>query len=431
MLHDRDNTETFDPGKFYSDSAYTTPAESYTDKQRQRKNILMAMLAGACIMAAAASFIYLFFFYNVVIGPAAAVAKEGTVPNELGIGADAEDFRPVSDVEMLAEDGMYAPPPGPEAGAILNVSESGEAEEIQSTENIYRKCAPSVVSVSVANADFTRFIVGSGIVMSEDGYIVTNTHIVSGAGYINVKLYGGTEYPAYLVGEDPASGLAVIKIEAENLVAAEFGNFEDMTVGENVVSIGNPVEGSFSITDGVISSRCGIIKYGGFPVTVFQTSANCGSGSSGGPIINKYGQVIGIINTDMAEGYGLENLSFAVPVNDIKPIVDELLEHGYVAGRPALGLELIDVPLSAAAYYGVPIGIFVEKVYPESDAKTQGICRGDIIISINGVKISSKDDLNEVKNELSVGDTVSLGIIRKLDKFAVDVVLTDSAEFHK
>lgn len=428
MPKDFENAEIFDPGKFYSDSAYTTPAEPYSRNNNSRKNILLAMLVGACIMLAAASFVYLFFFYNVVVGP----AKSGS-DNISGFSDDIASgaFDPASYIEKLPQGAMYAPPPGPESGTVLNVNDGSIVGERQTTENIYRECAPSVVSISATNSDFTRFVLGSGIIISEDGYIVTNTHIVSAAGYINVKLYGGGEYPAYLVGEDEASGIAVIKVEAENLVPAKFGSFEDTAVGEDVVSIGNPVEGSFSIIDGVISSGCGKIKYGGYPVTVFQTSAQSGSGSSGGPIINKYGQVIGILNTDMAAEHDLGNLSFAVPVSDVKPVVDELLEHGFVAGRPALGLELIDIPLSAAVYYGMPHGIFVEKIYSESSAGDNGICRGDIIVSINGVKISSGDDLNEVKNELSVGDVVSLGVIRKLDKLTVDVVLIDSAELRK
>jgi len=287
------------------------------------------------------------------------------------------------------------------------------------------------VSISSTNADFTRFVLGSGIIMNKDGYIITNTHLVDNSGYINVKIYGGGEYPAYLVGEDEASGIAVIKIEAENLVPAEFGDFSETEVGSNVVSIGNPVEGSFAITDGVISSLCGTIKYGGFPVTVFQTNAQSGSGSSGAPVINEFGQVVGIINTDMSAVYELENLSFAVPISVAKPVIDELMDHGYVAGRPALGLELIDIPLSVSAYYGMPVGIFVERVYEQSNAKAAGIIHGDIIVSINGIKISGMDELNEVKNGLKVGDKVTLGVVRNLEIHNIEVVLIDSAQMNE
>ncbi|MDD6189561.1 MAG: S1C family serine protease [Clostridiales bacterium] len=423
----KNDVERFDPGRYYSDSAYTTPAESKKEKRHQRKSVLLAMLAGACIMATVASFVYMFFFYNVVFSPSAASDGETVSTNQTNSGGASPDF------DIGAENqngGMYITPPGTEGGHVLTVNDKYDEKEALSFKSIYRKCAPSVVSISVSNADFTKFVLGSGIIMSEDGYIVTNTHIVNNAGYINVKLYGGGEYPAYLVGADDASGIAVIKIETENLLPAEFGDSKDIEVGESVVSIGNPVEGSFSMTDGVISSLCGKIKYGGYRVTVFQTSAQSGSGSSGGPVINEFGQVVGIINTDMAANYDLENLSFAVPISDAKPIVDELLAHGYVAGRPALGLQLIDIPLSASAYYGMPVGVFVEKVYTNSDAYAQGIARGDIIVSINGVNISSTDELNEVKNELEVGDTVVLGVYRKRELYSVEVVLVDSSEFH-
>jgi len=430
MDRETEQFEAFDPGKYYSDSAYTTPAESGKARRYQRKNVILAMLAGACIMATIASCVYMFFFYNAVVGPG---AKHGmmNMTGEPGKNTqNSADFEIVGNNVPVSNEGMHIAPPGTEVGEMLNVSGVYEDEDILSVKSIYRKCAPSVVSISSTNADFTRYVLGSGIIMSDDGYIITNTHLVDNSGYINVKLYGGGEYPAYLVGEDPASGIAVIKIEVENLVPAEFGDFSTVEVGESVVSIGNPVEGSFSITDGVISSLCGTVKYGGFPVTVFQTSAQSGSGSSGGPIINEHGQVVGIINTDMSEGYNLENLSFAVPISVAKPIVDELLAFGYVAGRPALGLELIDIPLSVSAYYGMPIGIFVEKVYQESDAYAQGITRGDIIVSINGVKISSMDELNEVKNALAVGDKVTLGVIKKLELHNIEVVLIDSAELN-
>ena len=431
MDRETNRLEDFDPGKYYSDSAYTTPAESGKARRYRRKNVILAMLAGACIMATVASCVYMFFFYNAVVGPG---VKHGML--NMG-GESGKNQHNSSGFEMAGNntpsvnEGMYIAPPGAEVGEVLNVSDSYEGEETLPVKSIYRKCAPSVVSISSTNADFTRYVLGSGIIMSEDGYIITNTHIVGNSGYINVKLYGGGEYPAYLVGEDAASGIAIIKIEAENLVPAEFGDFSAVEVGESVVSIGNPIEGSFSITDGVISSLCGTVKYGGFPVTVFQTSAQSGSGSSGGPIINEYGQVVGIINTDMSEGYDLENLSFAVPISVAKPIIDELLAYGYVAGRPALGLELIDIPLSVAAYYGMPMGIFVENVYQESDAYVQGIAGGDIIVSINGVKISCMDELNEVKNALKVGDKVTLGVIRKLELHNIEVELVDSAELNK
>ncbi len=431
MDRETEQFETFDPGKFYSDSAYTTPAESVKERRYRRKNVILAMLAGACIMATIASCVYIFFFYNAVVGPGVKHSMLNMFDDKEKNTHNSADFEMVGNNVPSANESMYIAPPGAEVGEMLNVSGSYEDADALSVKSLYRKCAPSVVSISSTNADFTRYVLGSGIIMSDDGYIITNTHLVDNSGYINVKLYGGGEYPAYLVGEDAASGIAVIKIETENLVPAEFGDFSAVEVGESVVSIGNPVEGSFSITDGVISSLCGTVKYGGFPVTVFQTNAQSGSGSSGGPIINEYGQVVGIINTDMSEGYDLENLSFAVPISVAKPIVDELLDHGYVAGRPALGLELIDIPLSVSAYYGMPIGIFVEKVYQESDAHTQGITRGDIIVSINGVKISSMDELNEVKNALKVGDKVTLGVIRKLDLLNVEVALIDSSELKK
>ena len=429
MDREQDRNEYFDPGKYYSASAYTEPADYRDNSKHQRKSLLLSMLAGACIMAVIIILIYMFTFYNVVVGPE--VEKDVLTAAVGNMPSNSTDFELGAETMPELPEGMHIQPPGAEAGHSINVSNNYDYEESLTIKHIYRKCAPSVVSISSTNADFTSFTTGSGIIMNKDGYIITNTHLVDNSGYINVKLYGGGEHSAYLVGEDDASGIAVIKIEAENLVAAEFGDFSEVEVGATVVSIGNPIEGSFSITDGVISSLCGTIKYGGFPVTVFQTNAQSGSGSSGSPVINEYGQVVGIINTDMSADYDLEKLCFALPISVAKPIIDELMDHGYVEGRPALGLELIDIPLSVSAYYGMPMGIFVEKVYPQSNAEEAGITRGDIIVSINGVKISGMDELNEVKNGFKVGDKVTLGIVRNMDIHNIEVTLIDSSEMNK
>ncbi len=418
--------EEFDPGRFYSDSAYTTPAENESRKRYQRKNVILSMLAGACVMATLASFVYMFFFYNVVVNSDTALdTNEFTEPSN---SSAPPGFNISVDDMAYPDDKHGIEPPGVSFGHAITMNSGENTGDALTAKGIYRKCAPSVVSVSGSNADFTGFELGSGIIISEDGYIITANHLIKDSAYINVKLYGGGEYPAEIVGQDDASGIAVIKIEADKLLPAEFGDLSGSSVGESVVSIGNPIEGSFAITDGVISSLCGTIKYNGFPVTVFQTSAHSGSGCSGGPVINEFGQIIGMINADMASAYDLGNLSVAVPISIVKPIVDELLTNGYVAGRPALGLELIDIPLSVSAYYGMSLGVFVENVYEQSDAYTKGIARGDIIMSVNGVRISSVDALNEVKNELSVGDTLNLSIVRNRDIYSVDVELIDSAD---
>ncbi len=297
-------------------------------------------------------------------------------------------------------------------------------------QQIYQKMIPSVVSIVSTTGTGTAS--GTGIIMTENGYLITNEHVVDGAVSIQVLLRDESRYTASLVGSDTISDLAVLKIEASGLTAAEFGNSDEVQVGDTVVAIGDPlgIELRGTMTDGIISAINRDVTTNGRTMTLLQTNAQLNNGNSGGPLINIYGQVIGINTMKMGSYYSssVEGIGFAIPIATAKPIVDELIEQGYVTGRPAIGIQGDSVPGYAQAYYHFPNGVYVSYVYPGSDAEAKGLAEGDIITEIDGTAVSSMDDLNAVKNQHVAGETVNLTVYRGGQYYSVDIVLMDQNE---
>lgn len=326
-------------------------------------------------------------------------------------------------------------------GAQLTLSDTPRAglAPIQSTQNggmtlqqIYKKVIPSVVSITAATPSGTAS--GTGIIMSPDGYVITNHHVIDGAVSIEVLTSDDQQLSASLVGSDETSDLAVLKVAGVKLTAAEFGDSEQMEVGDEVVAIGDPLgrELRGTMTDGIISAINRDLSVNGRKMTLMQTNAALNNGNSGGPLINSYGQVIGINTMKLSSYYSsatVEGLGFAIPISTAKPIVDELIEKGYVAGRPALGINGRTLPNAAQAYYHLPNGVYVETVDPSSDAYQRGIQVGDIITAIAGQSITDMDGLNVVKNQYQAGDTITLTIFRKGEYYDVDVTLMDAAAY--
>ena len=299
-----------------------------------------------------------------------------------------------------------------------------------SLQQIYKKVIPSVVSITSTLRSGSS--TGTGIIMSEDGYIITNDHVIESAVAIEVLTSDDRVYSASLVGSDATSDLAVLKVEATELAAAEFGSSEDMEVGDSVVAIGDPLgkELRGTMTDGIISAINRDLVVNGRGMTLMQTNAALNNGNSGGPLINAYGQVIGINTMKMSSYYStasVEGLGFAIPISTAKPIIDELILQGYVSGRPAIGISGRKLPEAVQAYYRLPDGIYVEAVDPASDAFQKGIQAGDTITAIEGVPVETMDDLNVVKNQFQAGETVNLTIYRSGELYSVEVVLVDAA----
>ncbi len=325
------------------------------------------------------------------------------------------------------------------SGTKLNIVSSQESsdttfsdeEDALSLQDIYSTVIDSVVSISSMTSSGTSS--GTGIIMSPDGYVITNHHVITGALVISVLTNDNQEYEAALVGSDEMSDLAVLKIDARGLQAAEFGDSSKLRVGDSVVAIGDPlgVQLRGTMTNGIISAINRDLTVGDRTMTLIQTNAALNNGNSGGPLINCYGQVIGINTVKMSSYYtataSVEGLGFAIPISVAKPIIDELIENGYVAGRPAIGISGDSLPSYYRTYYRLPDGVYVTSVNEGSDAKAKGIREGDIVTAINGEKICSIDELNTVKNQYAAGDEVTLTIYRSGTYYEVTVTLVDQA----
>ena len=325
------------------------------------------------------------------------------------------------------------------SGTKLNIVSSQESsdttfsdeEDALSLQDIYSTVIDSVVSISSMTSSGTSS--GTGIIMSQDGYVITNHHVITGALVISVLTNDNQEFEAALVGSDEMSDLAVLKIDARGLKAAEFGDSSKLRVGDSVVAIGDPlgVQLRGTMTNGIISAINRDLTVGDRTMTLIQTNAALNNGNSGGPLINCYGQVIGINTVKMSSYYSasatVEGLGFAIPISVAKPIIDELIENGYVAGRPAIGISGDSLPSYYRTYYRLPDGVYVTSVNEGSDAKAKGIREGDIVTAINGEKICSIDELNTVKNQYAAGDEVTLTIYRSGTYYEVTVTLVDQA----
>lgn len=325
------------------------------------------------------------------------------------------------------------------SGTKLNIVSAPESsdttfsdeEDALCLQDIYSSVIDSVVSISSMTSSGTSS--GTGIIMSSDGYVITNHHVITGALVISVLTNDNQEFEAALVGSDEMSDLAVLKIDARGLHAAEFGDSSKLRVGDSVVAIGDPlgVQLRGTMTNGIISAINRDLTVGDRTMTLIQTNAALNNGNSGGPLINCYGQVIGINTVKMSSYYtataSVEGLGFAIPISVAKPIIDELIENGYVAGRPAIGISGDSLPSYYRTYYRLPDGVYVTSVNEGSDAKAKGIREGDIVTAINGEKICSIDELNTVKNQYAAGDEVTLTVYRSGTYYEVTVTLVDQA----
>lgn len=339
----------------------------------------------------------------------------GTVQGQPGVGHPSVELMPAPELRRA--------PNGD--GTVLTLAER-PAEAAMSFQDIYKKVSPSVVFIRAATGQ--GISQGTGVVMSADGYIITNAHVIEGSFRADVVLEDGGQYEALLVGSDAATDLAVLKIDAQGLTPAEFGDSDQMEVGDVVVAIGNPMgeELRGTMTDGILSAINRDMEVEGRQMTLLQTTAALNTGNSGGALINDMGQVIGITNMKlMAYNSTVEGLGFAIPSRTAKTVVDDLIGYGVVKGRPMLGITVR--PLTAEERTGRSLdhGLWVEQVEEKSDAWTQGIRTGDVLLSANGVELSVNDDLLELKNALAVGETIRFCLWREGETLDITVELVE------
>lgn len=333
-----------------------------------------------------------------------------------------------------------------------------------SISDIVKKVAPSVVGVQATfkmpnnynyNYGFGMFGngnsgngdnsgsmtgVGTGIIMREDGYIVTNAHVIYDSEYgcgeataVEIRMSDEeTTYHAKVVAYDIETDLAVLKVDQTGLTAAEFGDSNQCQVGDAVVAIGNPLglELQNTVTCGIISALNRKVTINDKTMTLIQTDTAINNGNSGGPLINSSGQVIGINSAKMSSsvsssGATIEGIGFAIPMTEAREIVDDLINYGYVTGRPQLGISCQDVSEAVSQAYNLPIGAYVISVTDGGAAAEAGLQVGDVITAINDNKIETTEELNNYKNEYNAGDTVTLTIVRNGQEQKVSVVLQE------
>ena len=304
-----------------------------------------------------------------------------------------------------------------------------EADGALSLQEIYKKCIGSVVSITASSQSGKSS--GTGIVLSADGYLITNHHVIENAQVIAVQTSDDRQFQASIIGSDEASDLAVLKVDATDLQPAEFGDSGKLAVGDRVVAIGDPLGAQLrgTMTSGIVSAINRDLEVNDRTMTLIQTDAALNNGNSGGPLINCYGQVIGINTMKLRSYYSTtaEGLGFAIPMAVAKPILEELMENGYVAGRPAIGISYDTLPLAFRIYYNLPEGVYISAVYDGSDAQAKGVAAGDIITAVNGTRVTSIDELNRVKNQFTAGDSITLTLYNGGSYRDVEVTLIDQA----
>ena len=300
-----------------------------------------------------------------------------------------------------------------------------------SVAEVAAKAADSVVEINTETVSSSFYggqrvsqSAGSGVILSADGYIVTNNHVVAGADSITVRTRDGKSYAANLVGTDPDTDLAVLKIEASGLTPAVLGSSDDLVVGETAVAIGNPLgELGGTVTSGIISALSREVTIDNQTMTLLQTNAAINPGNSGGGLFNSNGELVGVVNAKYAKE-GVEGLGFAIPINTAKPVIEQLISQGYVSGRVDTGFTPIDLTDEATAmqYRVSRTGVYVYEVTTNTD----GFQSGDLLLSIDGKDIDSMSDYNAALQGRSVGDQLAVVVLRGNRQLSLTLTLRDA-----
>ncbi len=317
------------------------------------------------------------------------------------------------------------------------LQQSYDAQTLSSATQVYEQNVNGVVGITNGATTTNVFgqssniaSSGSGFIVRADGYVVTNYHVVQGAQTLNVTLRDGMEYPAQVVGYDSSLDVAVLKIEAENLEAVTVGDSDLLRVGDQVAAIGNPLgELTLSMTVGYISALDREINTDGIPVNMLQTDAAINSGNSGGPLFDMKGNVIGITTAkysgSTSTGASIEGIGFALPINDVMKIVNDLLELGYITGRAYLGITAMDMDTQTAAVYSLPVGAYVNSVVDGFCAQKAGLKTGDIILGLGEYEISCYADLSRALREFAPGDETTMRIYRAGARMTLQVTFDE------
>lgn len=317
------------------------------------------------------------------------------------------------------------------SGTTTTASSTSKAN---STSEIVKKTADSVVEIStesVVTGSFAQQYVqqgaGSGVIISQDGYILTNNHVINGANSVKVRLRDSTEYDATIIGSDSDNDIALLKVNATGLSPATFGDSNSLAVGDYVVAIGNPLgELGGTVTDGIISALARKVTIEDTQMTLLQTNAQVNPGNSGGGLFNANGELVGIVNAKQS-ATEVEGIAFAIPINNVLDILSDLKEYGYVTGKVDLGIDFTDITSDETAfYYGVnQTGCYVLSVASGSNAEKAGVTRGDLVTKVNDTDVSSSSDITAALEKAEVGDTVTFTVSRRGTSKTISFVLEE------
>lgn len=386
------------------------PPMSQKPHTPKNKKHSRGLALGLCGVAAAC----LLFAGGAVVGN---MAFGGNANNDSGTSASTSDSAPTLQINSKPESDSS------------NSSDNYDTVDGMAGEDIYKKVNPSVVSVISTTSEGTGS--GSGVIMSKDGYIITNNHVVDGAQSVSVQLSDGTSLDAKIIGTDEQTDLAVIKVTpTSDLTAAEFGDSEELEPGEYAYAIGSPggVQFANTITGGRISAINRDLTVNDRVMTLIQTDASINNGNSGGALINKYGQVVGITSAKLSgNAFGsatVEGMGFAIPINTAKDIVDELIQNGYVSGRPSIGITGQNVESAD----GKVSGVQVYSIDSRAKAASEGLQVGDVITAVDGTPTPDMDKVNELKQDKKAGDKLTLSVYRISTgkTLNITITLTDS-----
>ena len=402
------------PSSFQFHSDLTPQPAVRRRKERSRRRLAAAIVCIVLVLLCLALAVSIFLLrYQIILSREDNGLQVRIARREDSIITPAELLQPHDDSGEKVP-GAYSETNDYQWNGTTLKTEDIRQDGIQSWSHVYQSCAGSVTAVTAVDESGNE-IKGSAVIMSSDGFLITSAHIVLYADDIRVN-HQGLTYPASLIGLDIASDLAVIRIPAEDLIPAVFGQSELAAPGDDIAVLGTSFLGASGISPGTMVSRAEHYAYRGFPMDLFELNIPVSSQCSGAPLVNQFGQVIGIINTDIESQIPESgSASFAIPIYVAKGIIDQLLEYGYVPGRPSSGLTVAEIPTAYAMYYKYPSCVYIAAVDESSPAFEAGVQKGDLILSANGTKIQSVDQLYAVINGMKAGDELRLELYRDGD----------------
>ena len=409
--------QQYTPGYTFQPQTQPMPKVKKEKKQRNRgfwKKVLAAVLVIALVAAGCG-----------ITAGAVNSRWEAQVNNQKALIAGMQ--KQLDDMQKQLDQGGASGPVG--------IAASGEA---LSPAQVYAQNVDSVVAITTSIVSMTPYGTtegsssGSGFILSADGYIVTNHHVIADSSKVFVVTYDGTEYPATVVGSDSTNDLAVLKVEAENLPAATLGSSDELIIGDMVVAIGNPLGDLTSTqTVGYISGKNREIVTDNTIIDMIQTDAAINPGNSGGPLFNMKGEVIGITTAKYSgttsSGASIEGIGFAIPIDDVLTIISDLVDFGYVTGA-YLGVTVRNMDASSASMYGLPMGAYVDEVVPGASADRAGIQAKDIIIALGEYEVESITDLTRNLRHFRAGDTSTITVVRAGAQLELSITFDERPE---